>query len=129
MIQGQLSSVLYVELGSYQKLWDPQEPHEDCSGSSNERLPALPKPHKLLLLPCRASVLVYLTALTSIHMGGKPTLILLGAGARLTRARIQLQPQPCSSSTSAQPVTLLTGPSSLGRCTQAPSLFSFSHFS
>lgn len=39
------------------------------------------------------------------------------------RAKIQLQPQPCSSSTSAQPLTLLTGPSSLGPCTQPPFLF------
>lgn len=53
-IQRQLSSALQVELCSCLKLWDPQEPREGCSGSSNERLPALPKPHKLLLLPCRA---------------------------------------------------------------------------
>lgn len=38
-------------------------------------------------------------------------------------ARIQLQPQSCSSTTSAQPLTLLTSPGSLGRCTQPPFLF------
>lgn len=48
------------------KLWVPQEPPEG-SGSIDEGLPALPKPHKLLLLPRRARVPVNLTARPYFH--------------------------------------------------------------
>lgn len=48
------------------KLWVPPEPPEG-SGSIDEGLPALPKPHKLLLLPRRARVPVNLTARPYFH--------------------------------------------------------------